>query len=84
MLSEELKDRIKRHVTEDFETSVTDSDEVSDGIVDSISAGLDVFQPELNVMSDEDQGLFYEYVDELIQDLIEEFEEQQEEEEDDE
>lgn len=79
MLSEELKDRIKRHVTNDFETSTTDSEEVSDGIVDSISAGLDVFQPELYLMSDEDETEFYEYVDTLIQDLVEEFEEQLEE-----
>lgn len=82
MLSEDLKDRLKRHITDDFETSMTDSEEVSDGIVDSISAGLDKFIPELNVMSEEDQTLFYEFVDTTIQDLIEEFEEQQEEEED--
>lgn len=81
MLSQDLKDRIKDHVTEDFETSMTDSEEVSDGIGDSISAGLQPFDDEYNLMSEEDKNLFSDYVDEVLQDLIEEWESQQEEEE---
>lgn len=81
MLSEDLKDRLKRHITEDFETSMTDSEEVSDGIGDSISAGLTEFEAEINLLSEDDQTLFYDYVDEVLQDLIEEWEDQQEEDE---
>lgn len=82
MLSQELKDRIKDHVTDDFETSMTDLEEVSDGIGDSISAGLTPFEAEINLLSEEDQTEFYDYVDEVLTDLIEEWESQQEEDED--
>lgn len=82
MLTEELKARLKRHMTDDFESSMTDSEEVSDGIGDSISAGLIPFEDELNQMSQEDQDSFWEYFDVVLTDLIEEWEEQREEEED--
>lgn len=84
MLIDDFKQLIKKHIVDDFETSVVDSEDVSDGIVDSVYAGLSVFQSDLDVMSQEDQDLFYEYVEEVIGDLVERFEEQLEEDEDEE
>lgn len=79
MLSDEFKDKIKRHITDDFESSMTDSEEVSDGIYDSISAGLTEFEPEINLLSTEDRELFDDFVDETLTELIDQWEEEQEE-----
>lgn len=88
MLTQDLKDRIKFRLTEDFESSMCDGGEIQDGLIDSMSAEMASFwqenQQEYDNLTveekDESIDFFEEVYNELCDDYNETLEEEDEEE----
>lgn len=74
MLTEDFKERLRKHIEEDFDSSMEDNDEIPDGIGDSLSAGVDDFTQEVNNNFPEDTDEYLDFLEELIEEVIDNWE----------
>lgn len=74
MLTEDFKERLRKHIKEDFDSSMEDNDEIPDGIGDSLSAGVDDFTQEVNNNFPEDTDEYLDFLEELIEEVIDNWE----------
>lgn len=81
MLTEDFKERLRKHIEEDFDSSMEDNDEIPDGIGDSLSAGVDDFTQEVNNNFPEDTDEYLDFLEELIEEVIDNWEPEEDEDE---